>query len=1203
MDSLFDKPNFADIICKSFEAIDIIQHDFLQKLSKTMKLNFAHELLIACSLSKSPSKTAKAEGLKFLKLKITDMPNSANIPLPPLLLEEVLLTLFTNPSFDFKVREMAIKSLSKVYPSDKKEFPFLLSKLMNDHVQNENFIEDTINVQKDDEQSHNIMNAILTELKHIEQGNKEQKLDATEHDQQQQSDIVSETNEFISSIYHGKLSIEDFIKKLKNFSTSQSERDQAIFKCTIKNLIQEFQFYLDEFPPDAVEISGVVLGSLINNKLTTSEEAFNFKLNCVLESLKCPIKSKRFLFGIRALQQFKNRLPEWKPFAIQLLQNETLATAIPSLYNQISKMFQADGTDKIISPRNAQDSNIPPISSITRKMEEYSIEPEDSVKEKIFFIFNNLSQQNLKEKSEEMKALLSPDYYTYLANYLVTKRVSMEENFHKLYLNLVDELNIKPLTESIVKYTYSTIISLLESKTIKTNSTEKKMLKNLGSWLGMITLSKNKAIFHNDLPLKLIILDAYKRGILVIVVPFISRVLMGSAESKIFKLPNPWLKSLLSVLMEIYHLPGIVLNIKFEIELLFKSLNIDMNAVKPSNYLSNYIPYSGPNVVDFNPSETDGKKKIYNTLNKTIGDLMDLVVNYCVTVASSATIELVLKDFFTEPDEQKLISAAHYMVQVLASSLGTVTIKKYAYTTLMNNLKDLFVQMGQPVQLNVIQSIANENIEIVVAALQKLILEKSISQVDQLLEPSVEARIKARANGQYYVDPRFSSEYMDELPEYLIPQVGGLTPRQLEIYGFHSPDSTKPDYTDDSLKTFEAKLINEWTIVSRQTDIKKVAAFIEQVVIILKQESLNNPAFNQKPFYNLFNIIFQHFQNPNNTMFEPVLVTKLMLFISSLLLTLQPKNFPNFAFAWLQLISHRYFIPHLLSLHEGREMLCSLLVANFEFLEPFLKRARLVQPITLLYIGTLRILTLILHDFPEFLAEYYLPFCDVIPSTCVQLRNIILSAFPKGMKLPDPQSNPMKMDDFLLSECRTKPIIRFNYLNKLKEVGLLKDLASLEFPNDYGTYLNDVMNKFYLVDPQEIELKGTVFNIKIMNYFVLYIADCFINNVIPQNVAQEIINFFIYNLNQEGRYYFLSAIANQLRYPNSHTYFFYNTFIYLFGEARSEIVQEQIARVLIERGHIYQVHRPIPWGLLVTYIELLNKYNTFLEYCLSSKKD
>lgn len=72
-----------------------------------------------------------------------------------------------------------------------------------------------------------------------------------------------------------------------------------------------------------------------------------------------------------------------------------------------------------------------------------------------------------------------------------------------------------------------------------------------------------------------------------------------------------------------------------------------------------------------------------------------------------------------------------------------------------------------------------------------------------------------------------------------------------------------------------------------------------------------------------------------------------------------------------------------------------------------------------LYKGTLRVLVLLLHDFPEFLCDYHLSFCGVIPSSCIQMRNIILSAFPHNMKVPDPFTPNLKVLGWLncLSPC------------------------------------------------------------------------------------------------------------------------------------------------------------------------------------------
>ena len=64
----------------------------------------------------------------------------------------------------------------------------------------------------------------------------------------------------------------------------------------------------------------------------------------------------------------------------------------------------------------------------------------------------------------------------------------------------------------------------------------------------------------------------------------------------------------------------------------------------------------------------------------------------------------------------------------------------------------------------------------------------------------------------------------------------------------------------------------------------------------------------------------------------------------------------------------------------------------------------------------------------------------------------------------------------------------------------------------------------------------------------------------------------------------LNSVVLHLRYPNAHTYWFSSLFLYLFLDANDDSFREIATRVLMER---FVVHRPHPWGALVTFIELL----------------
>lgn len=80
--------------------------------------------------------------------------------------------------------------------------------------------------------------------------------------------------------------------------------------------------------------------------------------------------------------------------------------------------------------------------------------------------------------------------------------------------------------------------------------------------------------------------------------------------------------------------------------------------------------------------------------------------------------------------------------------------------------------------------------------------------------------------------------------------------------------------------------------------------------------------------------------------------------------------------------------------------------------------------------GTLRVLLVLLHDFPEFLCDYHFALCDNIPSNCVQMRNLILSAFPRNMRLPDPFLKNLKVD--MLADIANPPRILTNFASMIQ---------------------------------------------------------------------------------------------------------------------------------------------------------------------------
>lgn len=359
--------------------------------------------------------------------------------------------------------------------------------------------------------------------------------------------------------------------------------------------------------------------------------------------------------------------------------------------------------------------------------------------------------------------------------------------------------------------------------------------------------------------------------------------------------------------------------------------------------------------------------------------------------------------------------------------------------------------------------------------------------------------------------------------------------------------------------------------------------------VLLQDHEIRGTDFHQLPYHRIFIMLFLELCAPEPVL-EAVNYQVLTAFCHTLHI-LRPAKASGFCYAWLELVSHRVFIGRMLAITPQQKcwgMYAQLLIDLFKYLAPYLRNAELAKPVTLLYKGTLRVLLVLLHDFPEFLCDYHYGFCDVIPPNCIQMKNLILSAYPRNMRLPDPFTPNLKVD--MLQEIAHAPRVLTNFASMIQPLSFKKELDSYLKARAPVTFLSELRSNL-----QVSQEAGVRYNIQLMNALVLYVgtqAIAFIRSkghtpnmsTIAHSAHMDIFQNLAVDLDTEGRYLFVNAIANQLRYPNSHTHYFSCTLLYLFAEANTEAIQEQITRVLLER---LIVNRPHPWGLLITFVELI----------------
>ncbi|XP_074382310.1 uncharacterized protein LOC141724188 isoform X2 [Apium graveolens] len=1212
--------------------------------------------------------------------------------------------------------------------------------------------------------------------------------------------------------------------------------------------------------------------------------------------------------------------------------------------------------------------------------------PASEIQDKISFIINNLSPANVEAKAKEFSEFLKEQFYPWFAQYLVMKRASIEPNFHDLYLKFLDKVNSKPLNKEIVQVTYENCKVLLGSELIKSSTEERSLLKNLGSWLGKITIGRNQVLRAREIDPKSLIIEAYERGLMIGVVPFTSRILESCQNSLAYQPPNPWTMGILALLTEIYAMPNLKMNLKFDIEVLFKNLSVDMKDVTPSSLLKDRAKeiegnpdFSNKDVASsqtslvgdvkpttLNPvepphdiassshttvrshilsqfvapvhlsSSTSEEKvapfvisdqlpstqgilqlhapassielqvvvnpKLHSLglqrhfqsvlppiMDRSIKEIVSGIVQRSVSIATQTTKELVLKDYAMESDENRICNAAHLMVASLSGSLAHVTCKEPLRALIMGNLRTSVqgLKLANELLEQAVQLATNENLDLGCALIEKAATEKAVEAIDGEIVQQLSIRRKQRESvGPALFDiSLYTQGQMGVLPESLRPKPGRLSQSQQRVYedfvrlpcqnqssqtsnlslggtpaslsggfsegygsasgqlnsclypsigktginaaadsndlgpknvdagpanqlsvsmmhsglaegvdqqnfekgaipasmselpavhtnaesgeymqGLSSTSTTErfgrsilePSLTtanaldkyqlvseklagrpvspeslpqlaeiarnpavlseltvgkEDNLRHSRDRkqatghtaasreeynrldsiepdpvgfrdrvsmLFAEWYRIcelpgpkdatsaryvlqlmqsgllegddmsdrffrllmelsvshclqshqlsflaidiyaalvfsilkfcpvdqgsSKRSLLSKVLAV--SVKIIYKDAVDKNSSFNPRPYFRLFiNWLL------DLTTLEPLsdgANLQVLIALANAFHALQPLKVPAFSYAWLELVSHKCFMPKLLTGNPQKGWPCfqRLLVDLFQFLEPFLRNAELGQPVHFLYKGSLRVLLVLLHDFPEFLCDYHFSFCDVIPPSCIQMRNIVLSAFPRNMRLPDPSTPNLKID--LLAEITQSPRILSEVDAALRAKQMKSDVDDFLMTKQQGSSFLSELKKKLLLAPVDAARAGIRYNVPLMNSLVLYVGVQAIQQLQARtspnalgsgslaafhvSTALDIFQLLITELDTEGRYLFLNAVVNQLRYPNNHTHYFSFILLYLFAESKQEVIQEQITRVILER---LIVNRPHPWGLLVTFIELIKnpRYN------------
>ncbi len=669
-------------------------------------------------------------------------------------------------------------------------------------------------------------------------------------------DIERAANNLLQQMFNGEMQVSQLVKILIEYQKSSNPKETEIYACLTHSILDEYRFY-HQYPEKHLKIAAELFGQLINNKLVEGIVE-SIALKYILEGIKKG-SGPLFNFGIIALNQFINKIYIWGSYLNTLLEMPKIKEN-SQLYDNLIKVYNGNAAKKGLplkvnekalkkqteneienanknnKGKNKLNKELFPFSSNFGDFYQFNTNssyeniqiPSQEIMTSIKNIFNSLNKNNINEKTKELKEILNNEsLIRWLSNYLIYNRIISDNNYHNIYNKLINSVDNNTLNKMLVKDTISSIKKLLIKGNYDDGSKEKTEIKNLGSWLGLITLGKNKPILAKDLDLKELLIDAYKNGKLSSRVIFVVKILEHTYENKIFQPKNPWIQAILSLLLEIYSKTNLKEKIKEEIEKLIKYLNIDTKQIPVSKILDNIQIQSLDfekiqniqNAININDlyksvsqltdyikklceminqkknkptiTEQDISKLLTQVLHSAICENLNSIVEKTVNNALETTKQLTIKDFSFESDENKFESAVMGFGPFLVSSLAKITSKD----DLLNSVKENFAKYKhlEPEITKIINNnISNEYIEIGCTFISNYIVKITTEKMkkDEEILKEIEKRKlnKLDENPQNELLMKIKT-----LPDRLKPNLQGLTDEEFKVYDFDNKSKFEDD--------------------------------------------------------------------------------------------------------------------------------------------------------------------------------------------------------------------------------------------------------------------------------------------------------------------------------------------------------------------------------------------------------------------------
>ncbi|CAD8056662.1 unnamed protein product [Paramecium sonneborni] len=487
---------------------------------------------------------------------------------------------------------------------------------------------------------------------------------------------------------------------------------------------------------------------------------------------------------------------------------------------------------------------------------------DQEVKEYFTFTLNSISQNNVEQKAAEIRQKLENQdalfYFIKTIAYLRSPMTQQQAQGPNVMCCLLAALNKSKYFSEVAKEVSIGLTRLLNINKATPSADDRSTIKNMGSFLGQITVSRDKPFLFKYFDYKTLLKQNY-----LTIYP-LCKILEQVKTSQIFTKNNKWVNKILQELdaaketcntMAKYEIMNLLKQIEYTVQTINQTptpitipnpvviipqpqpqpvIDIDpLNKLNIKN-LPQYVMADSKNLYD-KLSEAECKNLVATALDHAISDIIPPVISRSVTIALITTRELVFKDFALEPNEKYMLRGMHMIASHLSGSLAMVTCREPLKVRITHYLKEGTEQIDLDSKTKEIfvQTAAQENLDLGCALIRKAVIERALEDVNQdpLILAELEKRQRCKEKGQQYRD-EITQNQLKFLPEPLQPRIQGLTEEEIRIYEEFGTKKKQPK---------QSVLQKVSTLCQLLQDPQSNEEKIQQLVQDLNEQDQSNP--------------------------------------------------------------------------------------------------------------------------------------------------------------------------------------------------------------------------------------------------------------------------------------------------------------------------------------------------------------------------